>query len=162
MLSGKKRSIPVLFGSSLRSRCATRGTWTSKYKRRQYSSCYSVATFFSGVEIEAWGQRCIKRGRKPVLVNSSYLAVESGREDLNLRPPQPHCGALPGCATPRHWNNSSIADNSPHSQGLIASDHSTKYARNCCTSANPCSHALAAIRWESKSHDTIGTNFDLL
>src|SRR5579859_184594 len=25
----------------------------------------------------------------------------SGREDLNLRPPQPHCGALPGCATPR-------------------------------------------------------------
>ncbi len=25
----------------------------------------------------------------------------SGREDLNLRPPQPHCGALPDCATPR-------------------------------------------------------------
>src|SRR5687768_1516944 len=26
---------------------------------------------------------------------------ESGREDLNLRPPEPHSGALPGCATPR-------------------------------------------------------------
>ena len=27
----------------------------------------------------------------------------SGREDLNLRPPPPQGGALPGCATPR-WN----------------------------------------------------------
>src|SRR5215472_2951375 len=26
----------------------------------------------------------------------------SGREDLNLRPPAPKAGALPGCATPRH------------------------------------------------------------
>ena len=26
----------------------------------------------------------------------------SGREDLNLRPPGPEPGALPGCATPRH------------------------------------------------------------
>lgn len=25
----------------------------------------------------------------------------SEREDSNLRPPQPHCGALPGCATLR-------------------------------------------------------------
>ena len=25
----------------------------------------------------------------------------SGRKDLNLRPPAPHAGALPGCATPR-------------------------------------------------------------
>jgi hypothetical protein len=25
----------------------------------------------------------------------------SGREDLNLRPPAPQAGALPGCATPR-------------------------------------------------------------
>src|SRR2546422_97351 len=33
---------------------------------------------------------------------SSSPIVESGREDLNLRPPQPHCGALPGCATPRY------------------------------------------------------------
>jgi hypothetical protein len=25
----------------------------------------------------------------------------SGREDSNFRPPAPHAGALPGCATPR-------------------------------------------------------------
>ena len=32
-----------------------------------------------------------------------FAALEkwSEREDLNLRPPQPHCGALPGCATLR-------------------------------------------------------------
>ena len=33
----------------------------------------------------------------------------SGREDSNLRPPAPHAGALPGCATPRDnggWNRS--------------------------------------------------------
>ncbi len=29
------------------------------------------------------------------------LKIWSGREDLNLRPPAPHAGALPGCATPR-------------------------------------------------------------
>jgi len=28
----------------------------------------------------------------------------SGREDLNLRPHEPHSCALPGCATPRHSN----------------------------------------------------------
>ena len=27
----------------------------------------------------------------------------SGREDLNLRPPRPERGALPGCATPRQY-----------------------------------------------------------
>src|SRR4051812_41046677 len=27
--------------------------------------------------------------------------IWSGREDLNLRPPEPHSGALPGCATAR-------------------------------------------------------------
>ena len=29
------------------------------------------------------------------------LIVWSGREDSNFRPPAPHAGALPGCATPR-------------------------------------------------------------
>ena len=29
------------------------------------------------------------------------LIVWSGREDSNLRPPAPHAGTLPGCATPR-------------------------------------------------------------
>ena len=27
--------------------------------------------------------------------------IKSGRQDLNLRPPAPHAGALPGCATSR-------------------------------------------------------------
>src|SRR5919204_6844384 len=31
----------------------------------------------------------------------SALSLWSGREDSNLRPPEPHSGALPGCATPR-------------------------------------------------------------
>ncbi len=26
----------------------------------------------------------------------------SGQQDLNLRPPHPQCGALPGCAMPRN------------------------------------------------------------
>ena len=30
----------------------------------------------------------------------SPRVVWSGRQDSNLRPPQPHCGALPDCATP--------------------------------------------------------------
>jgi hypothetical protein len=29
------------------------------------------------------------------------LLLWSGREDLNLRPSEPHSDALPGCATPR-------------------------------------------------------------
>src|SRR5207247_650072 len=29
------------------------------------------------------------------------LELWSGRQDLNLRPPDPQSGALPGCATPR-------------------------------------------------------------
>jgi hypothetical protein len=30
---------------------------------------------------------------------------ESGRPDLNRRPPEPHSGALPGCATSRDTGN---------------------------------------------------------
>src|SRR6266851_2184706 len=34
----------------------------------------------------------------------------SGREDLNLRPPAPHAGALPGCATPRQARDCTRVD----------------------------------------------------
>ena len=34
-------------------------------------------------------------------VIDNYSEVWSGRQDLNLRPPAPQAGALPGCATPR-------------------------------------------------------------
>src|SRR5579862_6218757 len=37
-------------------------------------------------------------GRDPYV---NYRNKWSGREDLNLRPPGPEPGALPGCATPR-------------------------------------------------------------
>ncbi|CAG9269993.1 hypothetical protein BCEP4_60023 [Burkholderia cepacia] len=39
-----------------------------------------------------------KNPRQPKLTR---VLVWSGREDLNLRPPAPHAGTLPGCATPR-------------------------------------------------------------
>ena len=32
----------------------------------------------------------------------------SGREDSNLRPPAPKAGALPGCATPRHFYGNTL------------------------------------------------------
>ncbi len=39
-------------------------------------------------------------------LESCFLEIWSEREDSNLRPPQPHCGALPGCATFRlHYRN---------------------------------------------------------
>ena len=43
--------------------------------------------------------------RKPfdLLTNGLSRSNWSGREDLNLRPPEPHSGALPYCATPRHF-----------------------------------------------------------
>src|SRR2546429_7296497 len=49
----------------------------------------------------------------------SHAAVRSrgkwsGREDLNLRPPAPHAGALPGCATPRQADRKSTRLNSSH------------------------------------------------
>ena len=31
----------------------------------------------------------------------THFQLWSGREDSNLRPPAPHAGALPSCATPR-------------------------------------------------------------
>src|SRR5258708_35609830 len=42
----------------------------------------------------------------------------SGREDLNLRPPAPKAGALPGCATPRQMNEADI-----HSSRMLLLSH---------------------------------------
>ena len=38
----------------------------------------------------------------PVKNDASLCFYWSGRQDLNLRPPDPQSGALPGCATPRN------------------------------------------------------------
>ena len=40
---------------------------------------------------------------------SELLARWSGRLDSNQRPPAPKAGALPGCATPRHFNSTNFA-----------------------------------------------------
>src|SRR5438067_2530645 len=49
--------------------------------------------------------RTLYSGRKPAGERAFALlrasALESGRQDLNLRPPGPQPGALPDCATPR-------------------------------------------------------------
>src|SRR5688572_26093674 len=41
------------------------------------------------------------RDEHPRTVPTRDGEIWSGREDLNLRPPDPQSGALPGCATPR-------------------------------------------------------------
>src|SRR3712207_4659289 len=42
-----------------------------------------------------------KAGALPLSYTRVSRLRRSGREDLNLRPPAPKAGALPGCATPR-------------------------------------------------------------
>ena len=42
-------------------------------------------------------------GRQIEQVFWNQQEVWSGRGDLNARPPAPKAGALPGCATPRHF-----------------------------------------------------------
>jgi hypothetical protein len=39
---------------------------------------------------------------KRPIYNKYQFVQWSGWADLNRRPPEPHSGALPGCATPRH------------------------------------------------------------
>ena len=58
----------------------------------------SAVEFHHGPEERAPGGNNTK-GR-PV-VNEPAHILWSGREDSNFRPPAPHAGALPGCATPR-------------------------------------------------------------
>jgi len=45
----------------------------------------------------------------PLESNISETLKISGREDLNLRPPAPKAGALPGCATPRAFYNYNLS-----------------------------------------------------
>ncbi len=45
--------------------------------------------------------RMVRLRRKVCYPRASQRVSWSGREDLNLRPPAPKAGALPGCATPR-------------------------------------------------------------
>src|SRR5438552_15012026 len=56
-----------------------------------------------------WGRRGLKGGLLPTKKNASQpkrltriCLLQSGRRDLNPRPPEPHSGALPDCATSRY------------------------------------------------------------
>ena len=54
-------------------------------------------------EVARAATRAEPRGTGPARrCRAGISKLWSGREDLNLRPPAPHAGALPGCATPRH------------------------------------------------------------
>src|SRR5436853_2878303 len=56
----------------------------------------------------AGGKQRAVSGKKTgclLLTGNRLLYFWSGREDLNLRPPAPKAGALPGCATPRTLEN---------------------------------------------------------
>ncbi len=61
--------------------------------------------------------------RRPSRMYMKIASARSGREDLNLRPPQPHCGALPGCATPRdasqRYHTFSVTSRSRRSWGAM-------------------------------------------
>jgi hypothetical protein len=52
--------------------------------------------------LEGWSSTIELHPREVPARGSSW----SGREDLNLRPPAPKAGALPGCATPRRGRRS--------------------------------------------------------
>ena len=47
------------------------------------------------------GEGIVHKKRPTGLIRVSLCLCWSGRQDLNLRPPDPQSGALPGCATPR-------------------------------------------------------------
>jgi hypothetical protein len=53
------------------------------------------------------------RLRCELVLPRSHRAFESGRQDLNLRPPGPQPGALPDCATPRDVQSGRRESNPP-------------------------------------------------
>ena len=63
-------------------------------------------TFRPGTPTGSWGTRLgnicrLPRKPNPHKVLVLQVILQSGRPDLNRRPPAPKAGALPGCATPR-------------------------------------------------------------
>ena len=82
------------------------------------------------------------RLRRPLLYPPELLAPGrwSGRDDLNVRPPAPKAGALPGCATPRH---------------LMAAASLTRLPRDrrngCHASCAPSAPASPRARWRQRA-----------
>src|SRR6185436_5692182 len=72
----------------------------SNRKIRQTSAARVVAYSVCNVVLCQLQQK----GRSPVTQEAGpeiHRSQWSGREDSNFRPPAPHAGALPSCATPR-------------------------------------------------------------
>src|SRR6185503_8026273 len=56
---------------------------------------------------------------------------ESGRRDLNPRPPEPHSGALPGCATSRLTKPQEQVAQTPSGSQSHASSHQNQPRTTC-------------------------------
>ncbi len=87
----------------------------------------------------AWGPRTSRR--QPGGTGLPQLVNWSGREDSNLRPPQPHCGALPDCATPRIRRNR----NRPRKAAEIITDSRTLW--NHAAAGNRVKQVRGMKRW---------------
>src|SRR5688500_16972728 len=72
------------------------------------------------------------------------LSFESGRQDLNLRPPGPQPGALPDCATPRDEDSLTLESIRSRCEHVFVSD-GTPPLRRCgrCDLEKP----LEALAW---------------
>lgn len=103
------RAVSILVGRTLasktcpRSRCPADGTiWRSV---RSVAASNRLGGFEHVSLARGQPRQHVdrtRRGTPPIEACSiAPCAIWSGREDSNLRPPEPHSGALPGCATPR-------------------------------------------------------------
>ena len=68
-----------------------------------------------------------QKARKRITAYGPYRLSVSGRRDLNPRPPEPHSGALPGCATSR-FGSSNLEPNRLGS--IVAHDSSNNPTRH--------------------------------
>jgi hypothetical protein len=73
--------------------------------------------------------------------------VWSGREDLNLRPPAPKAGALPGCATPRPlWLVTARSQRATPSRGTLTLATAAHAVKASMLKTPECGAALAVWR----------------
>lgn len=87
-----------------------------------------------------------KRANPDVGYNVRIGSYQSGRDDLNVRPLEPHSSALPGCATPRTLREY----NTPPAIGQMRGGTCSKEARPACElghrSRAPLARPLAPYR----------------
>src|SRR6266446_1364280 len=88
--------IPQPFSQSTQ-RCITLGTFYPYMPDNTYQN-YPPSTLSEAIPHDSF-QQTLRQIYQPIACN------QSGREDLNFRPPAPEAGALPSCATPRLSTN---------------------------------------------------------